>query len=79
VKGDGVLSLFRSGPPNAAAVPFGSEFFDRLASTLASVGHGLASPQTGNILRSRDVSAATTCAYLARTLFDAELLLIPEG
>lgn len=79
VKGEGLLSIFRSGPPNAAAVSFNIQFFDRLADTLASIGRGLASPQTRETLRSRDVSAATTCAYLARTLFDAELLLIPEG
>jgi len=84
VKGSTIGTLLTEGPTDTPRVLLDEDFFRFLSSTMMAIGGDQLTPRepSGSIadrLESRGYSSVATCAYLARILFDSELVLAFAG
>lgn len=75
VKGDRIGHLFAEGPQEVDKVLLDEAFFNGLSLRMAAIGSEQILRETLSRMKSDGYSAAAICGYLARTLFDSELLL----
>jgi hypothetical protein len=72
---DAVTMLFTEGPIDTPTVVLDEQFFRRLSRTMVNIGREEVPRNMPELMESADYSPLATCAYLARTLYDSELLL----
>jgi hypothetical protein len=73
-KGDQIRALFTEGPADREKALLNDQYFARLSDAMLTVAAGQGVRQLPGVVF-RDYDNLAICAYLARTVFDAELLL----